>query len=73
MKKVERWQAEKTKQAVGPMLRYLGLLRSRMEKTGFLPDDKLFELVSTAYDAVYSLSVEAHYLSYKGGVGRESE
>jgi phage anti-repressor protein len=70
--KVERWQAEKFNQAVGLMLRYLGLLRERMEKTGFLQSDKFFQLVSKAYDAVYSLSVEAHYLSCEGGVGRET-
>jgi hypothetical protein len=73
MKRVERWQTRKINEAVGPMLRYLGLLRERMEKTGFLPDDKLFQIVSKAYDTVYCLSVEAHYLSCDGGVGSAPE
>jgi phage anti-repressor protein len=71
--KVERWQAEKIKQAVGPMLRYLTLLRERMEKTGFGQADKFFQLVSQAHDAVYRLSVAAHYLSCERGVGKEPE
>jgi hypothetical protein len=73
MKKVERWQAKKIKQAVGPMLRYLELLRERMQQTGFVPTDKFFQLVSKAYDAGYHLSVEAHYLGCEGGVGTEWE
>jgi hypothetical protein len=71
--KVQRWQAEKIKEAVGPMLSYLTRLRERMEKTGFVPTDRFMQSVHRAWEAVYSLSVAVHYLSCEGGVGRESE
>jgi hypothetical protein len=51
-------------------LNYLFRLRERMLKTGFTPTDPLYLLVSNAYDATHHLSVELHYLSCKGGVGR---
>ena len=37
-----------------------------MIKAGFLPDDPLFLLDSEAYDAVYRLHMETHYLSCNG-------
>jgi hypothetical protein len=73
MRKVERWQAEKIKEAVDPMLSYLTRLRERMEKAGFVPTDRFMQRVHRAWEAVYSLSVAVHYLSCEGGVGRESE
>jgi hypothetical protein len=73
MKRIERWQAEKIKQAVGPMLRDLSFLKERMENTGFAQTDKFMQIVSKAWEGVYHLSVEAHYLSCEGGVGRELE
>jgi hypothetical protein len=44
-----------------------------MEKVGFVPGDKLFQLVCTARDAMQNLSVEVHYLSCQGGVGKPQE
>jgi hypothetical protein len=70
--KVQRWQAEKIKQAVGPMLSYLTRLRERMEKTGFVLTDRFMQTVHRAWEGVYALSVAVHYLSCEGGVGMES-
>jgi hypothetical protein len=52
------------------MVGYLYRLLRRMEKVGFKRSDRLFDLAIQAYDAVHALSVETHYLSCKGGVGR---
>ena len=41
-----------------------------MIRVGFVHGDKLFELVKAAREAVFNLSVEVHYLSCQGGVGR---
>ena len=67
---VERWQAEKLHVALTPSLRYLGRLRARMETVGFLPNDKLYQLVTRAYDDLHHLCVELHYMSCSGGVGK---
>jgi hypothetical protein len=69
-KRVEHWQAGKVKEAVGPMVGYLYRLLRRMEKVGFGRADRLYDLATQAYDALHALSVETHYLSCKGGVGR---
>jgi hypothetical protein len=55
---------------IGPMLGYMVRLRQRMEKVGFLPGDLLYRLVREAEDKVHHLSVELHYRSCDGGVGR---
>lgn len=62
-------QARKLWEQIGPQLRYLGRLRRRMEVRGFLPNDKLRQLVEKAYDATHQLSMSLHYLSCEGGVG----
>lgn len=72
IRQVEKWQAAKIHDALGPSLRYLHKLQLRMEQVGFLPTDPLFQLVKNARDAMQSLSVETHYLSCKSGVGRGS-
>jgi hypothetical protein len=69
---LERWQVKKLQDKVGPMLNYLGRLRTRMEKTG-RQNGKLYQLVAKAHDAVHALSVDLHYLSCPGGVYREPE
>jgi hypothetical protein len=69
---LERWQIERIKEKVGPMLNYLGRLRTRMEKTG-RHNGKLYKLVAQAYNAVHSLNVDLHYLSCGHGVYREPE
>jgi hypothetical protein len=52
---------------------YLLRLRTRMEKTGFKPDDPVYRLVCQAYDAMHRLSIDLHYRSCKSGVGRPSK
>ena len=66
---VQPWQAAKIGEQIGPMLRYLGKLRRRMEQVGFVPNDKLYRRVSDAYNAMHSLCVTLHYLSCEHGVG----
>jgi hypothetical protein len=73
MNKVERWQAEKIKQAVGPMLRYLTLLRERMERTGLAQADRFMQTVHRAWEGVYALTIAVHYVSCEGGAGRKLE
>jgi hypothetical protein len=73
MRKVERWQAEKIKEVVTPMLCYLTHLRERMEQTGFPQTDRFMQTVHRAWEGVYSLSVAVHYLPCEGGVGSNSD
>ena len=70
-KSIKRSQAKVINTALFPGLNYLCRLRNRMIKVGFLPDVPLFLLVSEAYDAVYRLHMETHYLSCNG-VGRRA-
>jgi hypothetical protein len=70
-RQLKRWQAEKIHKALGPGLRYVGLLKTRMERVGFLPDDPLYRLVKQTYESLHRLSVEMHYRSCSGGVGQE--
>jgi len=71
MRKVERWHAEKIKEAVDPMPSYLTRLRERMEKTGFVPTDRFMQTIHLAWEGVYSVSVVVHYLSREEGVGKD--
>jgi hypothetical protein len=63
-------QAKQLQERIRPMLAYLYKLRARMEKRGFPRDDNLRQLVERAYESVFCLSNELHYLSCKTGVGR---
>jgi hypothetical protein len=56
-------QLDKLSAAIGPHLGYLHKLRERMDKIGFVPDDKLRKLVEAAYNAMHSLRVEIHYMA----------
>lgn len=67
-----REQASALKNKLRPMLLYLSKLKRRMNYRGFLQDDPLMRAVCRAEDAIHALSVEVHYLSCEGGVGRES-
>jgi hypothetical protein len=58
------------KATIRPMLGYLNRLKRRMEKRRFPSDDKLFQTVLRAYDAIHELNVHVHYLSCESGVGR---
>jgi hypothetical protein len=66
--KIKTRQAEIIHERIGPMLRYVGELRSRMEKF-FLPNDEFFLCVETAYDALHLLTSRTHHLTCKSGVG----
>ena len=70
MTKLTREQAAAVAKSVGPLLGYLVRLRQRMEKVGFLPGDPLYRLMRDAEDKLHALSVELHYRSCAGGVGR---
>jgi hypothetical protein len=63
-------QAERIRDALLPHVRYLYKLKTRMEKTGFPPGDRLFRLTCTAYDSAQQLAMALHYLSCESGVGR---
>jgi hypothetical protein len=49
------------------MLGYLHRLQSRMDATGFVPSDRLYRLVSEAFNAVHSLSVRLHCMATDAG------
>jgi hypothetical protein len=63
-------QAQQLKATIRPMLVYLNHLKKRMEKRRFPADDRLFQTVLRAYDAIHELNVHVHYLSCESGVGR---
>ena len=52
-------------------LRYWGGLRRRMDEVAFTPTDPLYVTAQRAYEAVYAMSVELHYLRCaRGTVGK---
>ena len=51
-------------------MNYLHRLRRRMDNTGFVPNDRLYRRVDEAYDKMYALMIELHYLIVGHGVGR---
>jgi len=53
-----------------PRVNYLYRLKTRMEKTGFVPGDPLDLPVCRAHEGIHRLWVEVHYLSCESGVGR---
>jgi hypothetical protein len=63
-------QAERIRDALLPHVRYLYKLKTRMEKTGFPPGDRLFRLTGAAYDSAQQLAMALHYLSCESGVGK---
>ena len=63
-------QAEALLNRLGPVLGYLNRVRSRMEQRHFPSDDRLYRMIVEARDKMHSLTVELHYMSCKGGVGR---
>jgi hypothetical protein len=60
-------QAKVLLKSIRPSLSYLHQLRTRMEKRGFSPHDRTYEIVCKAYDAMHHLSVQLHYLSVGSG------
>lgn len=70
---IEPWQAERIRNALRLKVRYLHRLKSRMEKVGFLPSDRLYQLVREAYESLHALHIEMHYLSCEKRVRRPSK
>jgi hypothetical protein len=66
---ITKGQAKVIAAALYPGFNYVARLNRRMEAMGFPPDDKLFQLVGKAYDAMRHLYGEVHYLGCNG-VGR---
>lgn len=54
-------------------LQYLARLKKRMIDQKFPENDRLYEDVVRAHEAMARLGVSLHYLSCKGGVGRKKE
>jgi hypothetical protein len=52
-------------------LRFVGRLRQRMDRLHFPPHDRLYTCSIKAYNSLHEMHVELHYLSVKGGVGRD--
>jgi hypothetical protein len=53
-----------------PMLGYLSLVRKRMERRRFPPDDPLRVEVEEAFNAMLKLTMDLHYRSYPGQGGK---
>jgi hypothetical protein len=68
-----REQARALKNKLQPMLGYLGRLKDRMRRRGFLQDDPLLAAVCRAEDAMHALTVEVHYLACGDSVGRRGK
>jgi len=66
---ITKSQATAIREALFPGINYLYRLKTRMEKTDFPGNDKLYLLVCAAYEAANRLSNEVHYMSCDG-VGR---
>jgi hypothetical protein len=66
-------QAKVISDALFPGANYLARLHRRMEQTGFPRDDRLYQLVSKAHDAMRQLCSDVvHYMTW-GGVGRPED
>jgi hypothetical protein len=70
-KSLERWQAERLRDAIRPKLAYVRRLRRRMERRGFPGTDKLCELVRRAEDDLQALFVTCR--ARAGWRGKRSE
>ena len=68
-----RDQARALKNKLQPMLSYLGRLKERMRRRGFLAEDRLLQAVCRAEDGVHALSVEVHYLACGDRVAKTTE
>lgn len=71
-KQLTTLQAKKIYDAVFPTLGFLTQLEERLRHIGLPPNDRFYLLVVTARTAVHGLTVEAHYQSLPGGVGRQT-
>ena len=66
-------QAKRMEAVVGGYLRYLGLLRKRIDLRRFPLDDPLRRDVEEAWNATHGLRMTLHYLSCSAGVGRPAK
>ena len=62
-------QAQTISKSLFRLANYLYRLKSRMEKTGFRPNDELYLKVKAACDDVFELSIDLHYRGCSSGVG----
>ena len=62
-------QAEAFGERIGPTVGFLFRARERMQKLGFAHDDRLYQAVVKAQDAMYALRIHLHYASCERGVG----
>jgi hypothetical protein len=65
-------QAGQMRQSLFRLTNYLSRVVTRMERTGFPPDDPLFKSARRAYDAVCSFCMDLHYHSCKSGAGKSA-
>jgi hypothetical protein len=63
-------QAGQMRQSLFRLTNYLSRVVTRMEQTGFPPNDPLFKSARRAYHAVCSFYMDLHYHSCKSGVGK---
>lgn len=66
-----REQATELRETLGSYMRYLARLQRRMEKRGFPPKDRVYQLVCEAHDKLFGICVHLHYISCESGVGKE--
>ena len=72
-KQIDRMHARQIRDSLYPAGNYLIRLRERMDKVGFASSDPLYRLVMRAQEIMQALSMELHYRSWEGGVGRATE
>ncbi|HKA53448.1 MAG TPA: hypothetical protein VKJ47_07275 [Candidatus Binatia bacterium] len=62
-------QAEAFGERIGATVGFLFRARERMQTLGFAHDDRLYQAVVAAQDAMYALRIHLHYASCERGVG----
>ena len=65
-----RQQAEALARKLQPKIAYVVRVRERMDRVGFTPQDRLYQLLRKAEDALRHLAAELHYVSCASGVGQ---
>jgi len=70
MKTLTPQLAEAFGERIGPTVGFLFRARERMQKLGFAHDDRLYQAVVAAQDAMYTLRIHLHYASVPTGTGQ---
>ncbi len=65
---ITRRQAQAIKAKIDPMRDYLYRLRTRMMKRGFQPDDRLYQLVVEAQQAIGELYMDVSARAFGGPI-----